>query len=63
MRESGEVALRTGEQIRSLTQRGVAAEAGQLLIAEGAQHGIACTLRAIAERGDTVLADAIKRVA
>lgn len=27
VRESGEVALRTGEQIRSLTQRGVAAEA------------------------------------
>lgn len=42
-----------------LRQHGVTAEAGQLLIAEGAQHGIACTLRAIAERGDTVLADAI----
>jgi DNA-binding transcriptional MocR family regulator len=42
-----------------LAHYGVAAPAQRLLITEGAQHGLACTLRAVMERGDTLLADTV----
>lgn len=42
-----------------LSEYGVTAPAHRLLITEGAQHGLACTLRALTERGDTLLADAV----
>ena len=32
---------------------------GRVVLTEGAQHGLACVLSAVAERGDVVLADAI----
>lgn len=64
VRESGEVALRTGEQIRSLTQRGVAAEA-----AAGRQRDeVAGSLQALAQMADEAQAesqamqDALQRV-
>ncbi|WP_123417586.1 aminotransferase class I/II-fold pyridoxal phosphate-dependent enzyme, partial [Pseudomonas brassicacearum] len=37
----------------------VHAEASQMLIVEGAQHGIANTLRSLTNSGDTVLADSV----
>ncbi|MGA4448753.1 methyl-accepting chemotaxis protein [Ectopseudomonas chengduensis] len=64
VRESGEVALRTGEQIRSLTQRGVAAEA-----AAGRQRDeVAGSLQALEQMADEAQAesqamqDALQRV-
>ncbi|MDH0957008.1 methyl-accepting chemotaxis protein [Pseudomonas chengduensis] len=64
VRESGEVALRTGEQIRSLTQRGVAAEA-----AAGRQRDeVAGSLHALEQMADEAQAesqamqDALQRV-
>ncbi|MBL0951780.1 MAG: methyl-accepting chemotaxis protein, partial [Pseudomonas sp.] len=64
VRESGEVALRTGEQIRSLTQRGVAAEA-----AAGRQRDeVAGSLQALERMADEAQAesqamqDALQRV-
>lgn len=42
-----------------LGQYGVTAPAQRLLITEGAQHGLACILRAMTTRGDTLLADAV----
>ncbi|RMH83632.1 methyl-accepting chemotaxis protein [Pseudomonas sp. AOB-7] len=65
VRESGEVALRTGEQIRSLTQRGVAAEA-----AAGRQRDeVAGSLQALERMADEAQAEsqamqeALQRVA
>jgi len=53
VRESGEVALRTGEQIRSLTQRGVAAEA-----AAGRQRDeVAGSLQALEQMADEAQAE------
>ena len=53
VRESGEVALRTGEQIRSLTQRGVAAEA-----AAGRQRDeVAGSLQAFEQMADEAQAE------
>ena len=53
VRESGEVALRTGEQIRSLTQRGVAAEA-----AAGRQRDeVAGSLQALERMADEAQAE------
>ncbi|CAM3677887.1 methyl-accepting chemotaxis protein [Ectopseudomonas alcaliphila] len=53
VRESGEVALRTGEQIRSLTLRGVAAEA-----AAGRQRDeVAGSLQALAQMADEAQAE------
>lgn len=53
VRESGELALRTGEQIRSLTQRGVAAEA-----AAGRQRDeVAGSLQALEQMADEVQAE------
>lgn len=53
VRESGEVALRTGEQIRSLTQRGVAAEA-----AAGRQRDeVAASLQALEQMADEAQAE------
>ncbi|BBP60236.1 PLP-dependent aminotransferase family protein [Pseudomonas sp. St316] len=42
-----------------LRHTGVEAQADHILIAEGAQHGIAHTLRSLTSSGDTVLADSI----
>jgi len=42
-----------------LTQHGVSVSAQHLLIAEGAQHALACTLRAVTTQGDTLLADSV----
>ena len=65
VRESGEVALRTGEQIRSLTQRGVVAEA-----AAGRQRDeVAGSLQALEQMADEAQAEsqamqeALQRVA
>jgi DNA-binding transcriptional MocR family regulator len=40
-----------------LRQQGLSASATQVVICDGAQHGLALALRAIAETGDSVLAD------
>jgi len=40
-----------------LRQQGLGATASQVIMCDGAQHGLALALRAIAEPGDTVLAD------
>jgi DNA-binding transcriptional MocR family regulator len=42
-----------------LRHTGVEAQASQMLIVEGAQHGIANTLRSLTNSGDTVLADSV----
>jgi DNA-binding transcriptional MocR family regulator len=34
-------------------------DAGRVVLTDGAQHGLSCVLRAIAQRGDVILADAI----
>ena len=41
--------------------RGVAGDgdAGRIVLTDGAQHGLACVLRALAQRGDVILADSI----
>lgn len=42
-----------------LRQQGLSANACQVIMCDGAQHGLALALRAVAERGDTVLTDAV----
>lgn len=42
-----------------LCHTGVPAQASRMLIVEGAQHGIASTLRSLANAGDVVLADSV----
>lgn len=42
-----------------LRQQGLSAAASQVIISDGAQHGLALALRAIAEPGETILADDI----
>ncbi|QEY63237.1 PLP-dependent aminotransferase family protein [Metapseudomonas lalkuanensis] len=42
-----------------LRHTGVQAEARQVLIVEGAQHGIASTLRSLTSSGDVILADSV----
>jgi DNA-binding transcriptional MocR family regulator len=44
---------------RHLTRRGITVEGGQVLIVDGAQHGIAVTLMALLKPGDVVAVDAL----
>ncbi|WP_298450548.1 PLP-dependent aminotransferase family protein [uncultured Marinobacter sp.] len=42
-----------------LGEQGIDTTSGQIIITEGAQHGIACTLRALTQPGDTILTDSV----